>query len=204
MRIALYGATGRIGSRIAAEAVSRDHQVTGIDRARRPDVPEGVVGRYGDATDGDDVARVAAEHDVVVSAIAPSRVGGRARPFLDAIATLVDNVGTRRLVVVGDAGTLQVSPGLRWMDTTAYPPESRPEAEAHAAAIELLRDAGALADWLYISPANVVSPGERTGVYRIGHDNPIGDRVSIDDFAVAVVDELEAVRYRRERINIAH
>jgi putative NADH-flavin reductase len=204
MRIALYGASGRIGSRICAEAVSRGHQVTGLDRAAHPHVPEGVTGRYGDATDADDVARVASEHDVVVSAIAPSRVGGRPRPFLDALTTLADNVGTRRLVVIGDAGTLHVTPGLRWMDTTAFPSGERPEAEAHAAALALLRDTGALVEWLYVSPAKDIQAGDRTGVYRIGLESPIGDVVSIDDFAAAVIDEIETPRYRRTRINIAH
>lgn len=205
MRIALYGAPGRIGSRIAAEAIHRDHQVTGISRTRHEGLPADVTIWYGDAADADDVARIAAEHDVVVSAIAPNRTGtgGRPQTFLHAMAVLADNVGTRRLVVVGGSGSLQVSPGLRQMDAVTLPPEARREAETQAAALELLRDTGALVEWLYISPAFRIGPGERTGVYRIGHETPVGDWVSAEDFAVAVVDELETPRYRRTHINIA-
>jgi putative NADH-flavin reductase len=203
MRIALYGAPGRIGSRIAAEAVSRDHVVTGLSRSPDPVIPEGVTARQGDASDADDVARIAAEHDVVVSAIAPSRSGGRPQVFLNTVSVLAENVGTRRFVMVGGSGSLQVSPGLRLMDVGGLPPEARREAETQAEALELLRDTGALVDWLYISPANRIGPGERTGVYRIGHETPIGDWVSAEDFAVAVVDELETPRYHRAHINIA-
>ena len=189
MRIALYGAPGRIGACIASEAISRDHVVTGLSRSAETELPLGVRVRHGDASDAGDVARIAAEHDVVVSAIAPSRTGGRHQVFLDTISVLAENVGTRRLVVVGGSGSLQVSPGLRLMDVARLPPEARREAETQAAALELLRDTNGLVDWLYISPANRIGRGERTGVYRIGHETPIGDWVSTEDFAVAVLDE---------------
>jgi putative NADH-flavin reductase len=203
MRIALYGAPGRIGSRIAGEAVHRGHVVTGISRTRHDTIPAGVLTWYGDAGDAGDVARIAAEHDVVVSAIAPtSERQGRQR-FLGAVKVLAANVGTRRLVVLGDSGSLQVAPGLRQMDVAELSPEGRLEAEAHAAALEALRDAGALLDWIYISPAASIGPGGRTGDYRLGHETPVGDWVSIDDFAVAVLDEIEGPRYRRTHINVA-
>lgn len=203
MRIALYGAPGRIGSQIVREAIHRDHVVTGISRARHDSLPDGVRTWYGDAADADDVARIAAEHDVVVSAIAPDSARQRPQKFLTAIKVLAENVGTRRLLVVGGSGSLQVSPGLRQMDVAELSPEGRVEAEAQAAALEVLRDAGALLDWIYISPAASIGPGGRTGTYRIGHDSPVGDWVSVEDFAVAVLDELEVPRYRRTHINVA-
>src|SRR5262245_61536442 len=149
MRIALYGAPGRIGARIAAEAIHRDHDVTAISRSRHGTLPQGVRIWYGDAADGDDVARIAAEPDVVVSAIAPDRAADRPQAFLATVRTLADNVGTRRLVMIGGSGSLHVAPGLRQLDVVTMPPELRREAETQAAALELLRDVGALVDWLY-------------------------------------------------------
>jgi len=204
MRVALYGGTGMIGSRIAKEALSRDHQVTTISRTPSNDVPIGARARTGDAADADDVARVAAEHDVVVSAIGPSRTGARPQIFLHALACLAENVGTRRLVVVGGSGSLEVAPGLRLLDRPGYPAASRPEALTQAAALELLKDTGAIVDWVYVSPAPLIQPGGRTGRYRIGIDVPVGDSISAEDFAVAIVDEIEVPRFHRIRFNVAH
>jgi putative NADH-flavin reductase len=204
MKIALYGATGVLGSRIAAEAVSRGHVVTALSRTKGAVVPEGARARTGDAGDADDVARIAAENDVVVSAIGPSRTGERHQMFLHALSVLAENVGTRRLVVLGGAGSLQVAPGLRLMDTPGFPSRSLPEAVTQAAALELLKDTGALANWVYISPAPAIGPGQRTGLYRVGLETPVGDWISAEDFAVAVVDEIEVPRFHRTRINVAH
>lgn len=204
VRIAVYGGAGTIGSRIVREALLREHIVTVLGRATDLHVAEGAVARVGDASDADDVARIAAEHDVVVSAISPSTAGPRPVNFLHAVAVLAENVGTRRLVVVGGSGSLQVSPGLRLMDTAAYPRDALPNAEVQAQALDLLRDTGALVDWVYISSAGSLSPGERTGSYQLGHDTPVGDGISAEDFAVAVLDEIEQPRYRRARINVAH
>jgi uncharacterized protein len=205
LKIALYGATGMIGSRIAAEASSRDHIVTAISRGggEAAGSVSGIRSRRGDAADADDVARVAAEHDVVVSAIGPSRTGARHQVFLNAIAVLAENVGTRRLVVVGAAGSLQVAPGLRLMDTATFPTAYRAEAVTQAAALTLLKDTSALVDWVYISPAPAIGPGTRTGHYRVGFEVPIGDWISAEDYALALVDEIEVPHYHRSRINVA-
>jgi putative NADH-flavin reductase len=204
MRIALYGGPGRVGSRIVAEALTRDHRVTSLSRAHGGEIPAGAVPRVGDAADADDVARVASEHDVVVCAIGPSRLGGRPQQFLHAIAILAENVGTRRLVVVGHGGTLEWAPGLRLIDTPAFPPDLRAEAVAHADALDVLRDAGGLVDWLWFAPAPELTEGARTGRYRLGLDTIVGDEISIDDFALAVVDELETPHHRRVRLHAAH
>jgi putative NADH-flavin reductase len=204
MQIAVYGGLGRVGSRLVAEAVGRDHSVTAISRMVAAEVPAGVVARLGDAADGDDVAKVASEHDVVVSAIGPSRTGGRPQAFLGAIATLAENVGTRRLVVIGNGGALEVAPGLRLLDTSDFPADRLPETLAHVDALELLRDVGGLVDWLYFSPAPALTDGPRTGRYRLGLDMAVGDEISLDDFAIAVADELEMLHYRRVRLHAAH
>jgi len=204
MRIALYGGTGMIGSRIAVEALSRDHRVTAITRTAYNRVPIGVEARIGDAGHANDVARVAAEHDVVVSAIGPSRTGARHQIFLHALACLAENVGMRRLLVVGGSGSLEVAPGLRLLDSPGFPASYRPEALTQAAALELLKDTSAIVDWVYISPAPAIGPGERTGAYRIGIDVPVGDWITAEDYAMAVVDEIEVPRFHRARFNVAH
>jgi len=204
VRIALYGATGMVGSRIALEAVSRDHRVTAISRTPSAEVPSGTVARRGDAGDPDDVARIAAEHDVVVSAIGPSRTGVRHQVFLHAIATLAENVGSRRLIVVGGSGSLEVAPGLRLVDAPRFPEGARAEALTQIAAFELLEDMGALLDWVYVSPAPFMAPGERTGRYRVGVNAVFGETISAEDYAVAIVDEIEQPRARHDRIAVAY
>jgi putative NADH-flavin reductase len=203
VKIALYGASGMIGSRIAAEAVARDHQVTGITRSGSGPLPDGVINRIGDAADADDVARIAAEHDVVVSAIGPSRTGGRPETYLQTMAVLGENVGMRRLIVVGNAGSLYVAPGLRLMDTAGFPPGTQNEATTQAAALELLKDTGALLDWVYVTPAPFVAPGERRGTYRRGVDMVLGDQISAEDFAIAILDEVEQPLHHRSRFTVA-
>ena len=203
MKIALYGASGMIGSRIAAEAVLRRHEVTGLTRTGSVELPEGCLPRQGDAADALDVARIAAEHDVVVSAIGPSRTGGRHKVYLDTMAVLGENVGTRRLIVIGNAGSLLVAPDLRLMDTAGFPPGACAEAETQLATLELLRDTGALLDWVYLSPAPFIAPGERRGTYRRGVDMVLGDQISAEDFAIAVLDEVEHPLHHRSRFTVA-
>lgn len=201
--IALYGASGMIGSRIGAEAVARGSRVTGLTRSGGPDLPVGVTPRQGDARDDDDVARVAAEHDVVVCALSPSRAGGRHDDYLDAVSSLAHNVPPKRLVVVGTAGILRAAPGLRLVDTPAYPEDWRAESRTMVAAYDALRDAGGLVDWVYIAPPPSIVPGERTGRYRLGVDTPVAESISVEDFAVAVLDEIEHPRHRRELFTVA-
>lgn len=203
MRIAVYGGAGMIGSRIVAEALARDHNVTVVSRRPVDDLPAGAVARLGDAGDGDDVAKVASEYDVIVSAIGPSRTGERVERFLDALGTLAANVATRRLVVVGGAGSLLVAPGLRLMDSPGFPPTFRSEALAQQAALDQLKSGGGFVDWVYISPAPLTAPGQRTGTYRLGSDEVVGDYISAEDFAVAVVDEIERPQHRRQRFAVA-
>lgn len=203
MKIALYGAAGMIGSRIAAEALARDHAVTAITRSGSTDLPAGCTARRGDAGNADDVARIAAEHDVVVSAIGPSRTGVRHEVFLRTLAILGENVGSRRLVVVGHAGGLFVAPDLRLLDTQGFPPDAKAEAVTHGAALELLRHTGALLDWVYLAPAPFIAPGERRGTYRRGVDLVLGDLISAEDFAVAVIDEVERPLHHRSRFTVA-
>ncbi|GAB3681719.1 NAD(P)H-binding protein [Actinocorallia lasiicapitis] len=205
MRIALFGATGMVGSRIAAEAVSRGHEVTGFSRSGG-ELP-GVSGEVLTVENPSDVARAVVGHDVVASALAPPRDGTPpTAPFLAANETLVEGLRAadmRRLVVVGGAGTLEVAPGERLVDTPDFPKDYKPEALAHGEVLDYYRTVGDL-DWTYISPAPKIGPGQRTGEYRQGADQVIGDSISAEDYAIAFVDELEDGAHPHTRISVAN
>ncbi|WP_055492210.1 NAD(P)-dependent oxidoreductase [Streptomyces sp. TP-A0356] len=211
MRIVLFGATGMVGSRIAAEAARRGHQVTAVSRSGRSPVP-GVTGAAADASDPARVAALAAGADAVASACGPPRDGSEpTEPFLALNRALVRgtrDAGVRRLVVVGGAGSLEVAPGRELVDQPGFPESLVPEALAHRAALEYYRTVDDL-DWTYISPAAEIGPGERTGRFRVGDDLLLTDadgtsRISAEDYAAAFLDELEEGAHPRARTSVAY
>ena len=195
MKIAVYGATGAIGSTIVSEARSRGHEVTGISR-RGSDLA-------GDALDAGFAKQVAADHEVVVSAVGPSRTEDDGNRFPDTIATLAATLGDSRLVVVGGAGSLTVE-GVRLVDSPDFPELYKAEALKGAASLAVLREVDETVDWTYLSPAPVIAPGERTGSYVVGSESPVGDAISIEDYAVALVDEIERPGHVRQRFTVAN
>jgi putative NADH-flavin reductase len=204
MKIAVYGATGRVGTQVVLEAIDRGHDVTAL--SRRPAVTaDEATWQQGNAADADSVAKVAAEHDVVVSAIGPSHAPGADRgDVLVAIDTLAQSVGRIRLVVVGGAGSLLAAPGVRLVDTPEFPAAYLPDALIQVAALDRLRQAPTDLDWTYLSPAPEVVDGPRTGTYRTGLDEPAGSSVSVADLAVALLDEIEQPRHPRQRFTVAN
>lgn len=202
MKIAVYGATGMIGSRVVAEALSRGHEVTGVTRSG-DGLPEGVRTVQGSAGDAELAKGIAADADVVVSAIGPSRTGGDRREFLAHLRTLAENLGDARLIVVGGAGSLLID-GKRLVDAPDFPDFIRPEALIGAEALDYIRGLGDTADWTFFSPAPTIQPGERTGVYRTEADTPAGDTISAEDYAVAMLDEIEKPAHRRRRFTAAN
>ncbi|HEY1323205.1 MAG TPA: NAD(P)H-binding protein [Streptosporangiaceae bacterium] len=202
MKIAVYGATGMIGSRVVTEALARGHEVTGITRSGGR-LPAGVHAVRGDAGDAGLARRIAAEADVVVSAIGPSRTGGDPREFLAQLRTLAETLGATRLLVVGGAGSLIVD-GKPLLEHPDFPASYHAEALIGAEALEYVRALGDGVDWTFISPAPVIQPGERTGTYKLGTDFPVGDSVSAEDYAVALLDEIEKPAHRRQRFTLAN
>ncbi|WP_067490522.1 NAD(P)-dependent oxidoreductase [Actinomadura hibisca] len=207
MRILLIGATGMIGSRIAAEARARGHEVTGATR-RGADGTERL-----DAADAEGVAALARGHDAVVLAIAPPRDGsGAVEPLLAAGHAVLEGMrkaGVRRLVVVGGAGSLEVAPGVTLVSTPEFPELYKPESLAQEALLKEIRAEAGDLDWTYISPAAEIGPGERTGTFRLGGDALLTDAegnssISAEDYAVALVDELEQGRAVGRRITVAY
>jgi putative NADH-flavin reductase len=204
MKVAIYGASGMIGSRVAAEAVSRGHEVIGITRSGG-ELPAGVRAVQGNADDVASVKEIAAEADVLVSAMGPSRTGGDHQDFLDAIDNLAAAVqgAEKRLLVVGGAGSLVVN-GNRVVDGPEFPAAYKPEALTMSQALENLRATDESVNWTLLSPAFVIAPGERTGTFRLSLDEPIGDHISAEDFAVALVDEIEKPAHERQRFTLGY
>lgn len=211
LKIALIGATGMIGSRIAAEAVRRGHEVTAL--ARNPEkVPAGLANLKAaqvDLLDAASLAEAVRGHDVVASAYAPPR--DDAATLAKATQVLVEGVraaGLKRLVIVGGAGSLEVAPGKQLVDTDGFPEAYKAVALAHRDAFNYLRTLTDL-DWTFFSPAAMIAPGERTGVFRTGANTLIVDaegnsRISAEDYAVAFVDELEQGRFVRQIATVAY
>jgi putative NADH-flavin reductase len=210
MKIALFGASGTIGQRIAQEALNRGHEVTGIVRnpAKVQLTHPHLTITAGDALDAASVARVVVGHEVVVSAISP---GGNPQVLVDAAHALIAGVAraqVRRLIAVGGAGSLEVSPGVLLLDTPKMQNVPwRPVVLAHRDALEVYRAADL--DWTFFSPADQIAPGERTGAYRLGTDqlvtNAQGEsRISAEDYAVALVDEIEQPQFIRRRFTAAY
>ena len=192
MKIALFGATGMVGTRIASEATARGHEVTALSRSTG-----------GDLADADAVRRAAASHDVVVSATGPSRTGESHQPWLDAVSTLIANADDARVLFVGGAGSLLTPDGTRLLDTDGFPEAYKAEATSGAAALDLFRAAPDSLDWTFLSPAPAIAPGERTGSYATALDTPAGDFITAEDYAVALVDEIEDPKHRRQRFTAA-
>lgn len=192
MKIALFGATGMVGSRIAAEAADRGHEVTALSRSTGADMADAAA-----------VREAAATHDVVVSATGPSRTGEPHEPWLASVSTLIENAADARVLFVGGAGSLLTPDGSRLLDTDGFPEAYKAEATSGAAALDLFRAAPESLDWTFVSPAPVIAPGERTGSYATSLDTPAGDFISAEDYAVVLVDEIEQPQHRRRRFTAA-
>lgn len=209
MKIALFG-TGMIGSRIAREALDRGHQVTAVVRTpgKLALKHEHLKEVQGDALDADAIAHASAGHDAVISALGAGI--GDQQGLLDSNLALIKGVkqaGVPRLLVVGGAGSLEVKPGVQLVDLPEFPDAYKPPALAHRELLELYRKTDM--DWTYLSPAAVITPGERTGKFRLGKDQLVADakgdsRISAEDFAVAMIDELEKPQHIRQRFTLGY
>ena len=211
MRLVIFGASGLLGTRLVSEALSRGHGVTAVARdTARLDARGGAVATASaDATDAGSVAKAAAGHDVALSAVTQH---DRPEMLIDAARGLLEGLsaaGVRRLVVAGGAGSLLVAPGQRLLDTEGFRDEWKPEAIAAAAALDVFRSAQTDVEWSYVSPGALLEPGERTGHYRVGGDEVLVDeagnsRITMEDFAIAMLDEAEHPAHSRQRFTAAH
>ena len=216
MRIVLFGATGNVGSRVAAEALRRGHEVIGVVRdpaaVRSPDPRVTLV--KGDATDAKSIAGIVRGADAVVSAISPRpNARGMAAPSLvknaRALIAGLREAGVKRVLYVGGASSLEVAPGKQLLDQPGFPEAYRDEALQGREALAVWRGEARGLDWTYLSPAIEIGPGERTGRYRTTLETMLFDDqersfISFEDFAVAILDELEEPRNIGRRFGVAH
>jgi uncharacterized protein len=207
MKIALIGATGYTGSRILAEALSRGHEVTALVRDTTKITPAPrLEAKAADVTQTAALAALIAGHDVVISAFSP----GKDSSGLGAasIVEAVKSAKVARLLVVGGAGSLEVAPGKRLIDQPDFPAEWKGGAIKTAAFLDALKTEPAL-NWTFLSPAANLVPGPRTGKYRVGGDRLLTDatgesRITTDDLAVAMLDEVERAQHSRRRFTVAY
>lgn len=203
MKIALIGATGFIGSRLLAELTSRGHEVTAI--VRNPEkVPQGagIVAEKGDVYDKNGLAALLAGHDAVISSVHYTA----SDPAV--LLAAVKQSGVKRYLVVGGAGSLEVAPGVKLFDTKEFPALYLDEARKGGAYLDQLKGESDL-DWTFLSPSALIEPGERTGKFRLGKDQLLVDdngqsRISAEDYAIALVDELEKPAHSRRRFTVGY
>jgi putative NADH-flavin reductase len=211
MRLIVFGANGALGRRLVAECLERGLDVSAAvrDVSRFEGVSREITVVTADATDPAAVAAVAADHDVALSAVTqhthPEILSAVAAGLLAGLS----EAGVGRLVVAGGAGSLEVDGGTRLMDTPEFHDDWKPEAQAQADALDLLRDADTDVDWTYVSPGALLEPGERTGEYRTADDALLTDddgrsRITMEDFAIAMVDEAVEPRHPRRRFTAAY
>jgi putative NADH-flavin reductase len=207
MKIALIGATGYTGSKILAEALDRGHEVTAIGRENKnlPTHPK-LTAKSANVTNDAAIRAAVTGHDVVISAFNPGKdeTGHGTR----SIVAAVKHAGVKRLVVVGGAGSLEVEPGKRLVDQPDFPAQWKAGAQKTSEFLDLLRSEPDL-NWTFVSPAAMLSPGDRSGKYRIGGDQLLTDakgesRITTSDYAVALMDEVEKPQHHRRRFSVAY
>ena len=214
-KIVLIGASGFVGSAILKEALDRGLNVTAV--VRYPEkitiVHKNLVKTEGDVSFSDTVAEVSKGADAVISAYNP----GWQNPDIAKETTLVYKAilegirksGVKRFLVVGGAASLFISPGIRLIDAGVIPESFQPAVRALADVYLIDLMAEKSIDWVFFSPAGILEPGLRTGKFRLGKDDLIVNekgesKISVQDYAVAMIDELEKPAHHRERFTIGY
>lgn len=203
MKVALIGATGNAGSRILVELLDRGHNVTGI--ARRPEKlqhQQNLTAERGDVHDIEGMSRLLSGHDAVIHSVKFLLSDPRA------LLRAMKMAGVMRLIVVGGAGSLEVATGKQFVDDPEFPKAAKEESLAGREFLNILRTEQDV-DWTFLSPSALFIPGRRTGNFRVGSDQLlIGQdgcsRISQEDYAIALVDELEKPNHSRRRFTVGY
>ncbi|MFE9423897.1 NAD(P)-dependent oxidoreductase [Kitasatospora sp. NPDC006697] len=213
--IAVFGANGTIGSRIVREALNRGHQVTAVvrDPAKVTEQHPALTVTAGDVLDPASVAKVAAGQDVLVSAVGGGDGPGHLATIEPSARSLVAGLrelgaGAPRLIAVGGAGSLRTPDGKQVWDAEGLPDWLLQIMHAHGDALDFYRTVDDV-DWTNLSPAGLIAPGERTGDYRTGGEELVigadgESRISAEDYAVALLDEIERPAHRGHRFTCGY
>lgn len=202
MKIALIGASGNAGSRILNELARRGHEVTAI--ARHPEkivVQPKVTAKKGDVFDRPGLAALLKGHDAAISSV--HFTASDPKKLIEAVR----DAGVKRYLVVGGAGSLEVAPGKKLIDTPEFPALYKAEAAAGGVFLDILQQEKSL-DWTYLSPSALFVAGERTGRFRLGTDQLLttekGSSISFEDYAIALANELEKPAHSRRRFTVGY
>ena len=210
LRVTVFGAAGGVGREVVAEALRRGHSVTAVvrDAGRFAELPSGATPAVGDANDVADVRKLSEGRDIVITATRPAP--GRESELVTTVRTQLTALTDTgiRLLVVGGAATLVTPNGGTVLDDPDFPAELRPIALACAEQLDACRAEDAV-DWTYLSPPAVLEPGRRTGKYRSGTDELLvsadgASWISTADFAVALLDEVQAHQHSRNRFTVGY
>lgn len=212
MKIALIGATGFIGSAILKEALARSHQVTAL--VAHPEKLAATHNLLAFASDVQDLARLTqqlAGFDAVISAFSGHANSDTLGYYVAGIKNIIqaaNDAKAPRLLVVGGAGSLEAAPGLHVMDTPSFPAEYKASAEGARQALNLLRQEASL-NWSMLSPSALIAPGTRTTQFRLGGEQLLVDaagksHISVEDYAVAMINELEQAEHSRQRFTVGY
>ncbi|NVK37574.1 MAG: NAD(P)-dependent oxidoreductase [Gammaproteobacteria bacterium] len=212
MKVAILGATGWIGSHIANEAQSRGHDVIALVRdPSKANNTEFDVRQLDLLDQNANLENALQGADAVIAS-----VGGRAQgnhemvnQVANTLLTQLPNIGIKRLLWVGGAGSLEVAPNVTLISTPEFPAEYKAEAIAQGEALATFKASNSPLNWTFVSPAAEIFPGESLGEYRVGGDQLIMDasghsRISVSDYAKAMIDELEANQHAKQRIGVAY
>jgi len=203
MKFAIIGATGNVGSRLTDEALRRGHTVTALARkASQLPARSGLTTQDVDVANAEALANALRGNDVVISTVR----------FLQASAAQITGAvkaaGVKRLLVVGGAGSLLVAPDVQLVDTPNFPDAYKAEASAGRDFLNALRGESDL-DWTFLSPSALFTPGERTGKFRLGNDTLLTAAdgkswISMEDYAIAMLDEIEQPTHVRARFTVGY
>ena len=203
MKIAIIGATGNVGTRLVNEALNRHHAVTAIARDISKLTPRtGLSATVGDVTKPDMLLPLLKGHDAIISSLRFQN--SDPQQLID----LIRRSGVKRYLVVGGAASLEVAPGKILLNDPNFPAAYKPEASAGKALLDALRNVKDL-EWTFVSPSAFFGPGERTGKFRLSDNTlltaPDGkSSISYEDYAVAMLDEIENPRHVRGRFTVGY
>lgn len=212
MTIALIGASGYVGSAILREALWRGHHVTAVVRNTAKLIAQpGLLAIAADVLDTAALTSVLAGHVAVISAFSghsQAQIREHYVRGVQSIIAAVKQARAPRLLVVGGAGSLDVAPGVQLVDTPHFPPQWKQTAEGARDALRLLRKEPEL-DWTMLSPSALLERGIRTGKFRLGTDQLLADAagesyISLEDYAVAMLDEFERPTHSRQRFTVGY
>ena len=213
--VVLIGASGFVGNAILNELLSRGHKVTAVVRnPEKINVSNSNLEIVkADVADTNAMVGICKGKEAIISAYNP----GWTNPDIyeetlrnyPLILEAVKRSGAKRLLCVGGAGTLFCAPGLRVVDSGAIPDAImggvKSLGEFYLNTLMNEKDI----DWIFFSPAGTLEQGKRTGKFRLGKDDLIIDEngishISVEDYAVAMVDELENPKHHCERFTIGY